>query len=296
MKITLTHEQSQRLIELGVDPSKARNRHNIRILQFDCTGQFVATHIGLKNAASTVGGTYNAIWNCCQGKTMTYKDFIWLYADNICDLGSRVKTITTSQFEILDGEIWRDVVGFEGKYRVSNKGRVCSVGRLKKSGYGTYSVSKSKLLSIQMYGREHNRATVHFSMDGKTKNFLVHRLVAQAFIPNPDNLPQVNHKDENPLNNEVENLEWCTAQYNLTYNNLQKRNSEKRVKSGRYAVVQLDRNGNYVNEYLSAIEAARQIGCNLGSISRCICGARKHVRGCKWMLKSEWLNRNKAAI
>ena len=97
-------------------------------------------------------------------------------------------------------EIWKDIKGYEGLYQVSNFGRV---------------KSSTKILANRLSKRGYYIVTLYKNAKGVTKT--VHRLVAQAFIPNPDNLPQVNHKDENKLNNRVDNLEWCTAKYNINY-------------------------------------------------------------------------------
>ena len=106
-------------------------------------------------------------------------------------------------------EVWKKVENYPNYY-VSNLGRVKSLFH-----------GKERLLSPR---EEWNgRLFVNLYKNGIMKSIKIHRLVASAFIPNPNNLPQVNHKDENPKNNVVTNLEKCTAQYNLTYNNLQKR-------------------------------------------------------------------------
>lgn len=105
-------------------------------------------------------------------------------------------------------EIWKDVEGVFG-YQVSNLGRVRSLfSRCGKRAYPR--VMKGSIDS-------HGYVQVTISVDGKSKLMFVHRLVAKAFIPNPLNLEMVNHKDENPLNNSVHNLEWCTRSYNNSY-------------------------------------------------------------------------------
>ena len=103
-------------------------------------------------------------------------------------------------------EIWKDVKGYEGLYQVSNLGGIKSLGNSQNR--------KEKLLRTSI---RNGYCTTYLYKNNKKKSFLCHRLVAEAFIPNPDNLPQVNHKDENKLNNCVENLEWCTAKYNVNY-------------------------------------------------------------------------------
>lgn len=110
-------------------------------------------------------------------------------------------------------EIWKDIVGYENEYQVSNYGRVKSLPKYSNSK-GYFQLRKEKILKGGYTGKARNRRVVTFR-DGKS--FKVSRLVATAFIPNPDNLPIVNHKDENPLNDCADNLEWCTNSYNVKY-------------------------------------------------------------------------------
>ena len=124
-------------------------------------------------------------------------------------------------------EIWKDIVGYEGLYQVSNCGRVKSLSRYMNNKNGGKSLLKERILKSAYTKKGYLR--VGLCKYSKTKPFSVHRLVAQAFIPNPNNLPQVNHKDENKENNfvyinedgtadlEKSNLEWCTNEYNSNY-------------------------------------------------------------------------------
>ena len=111
-------------------------------------------------------------------------------------------------------ELWKDIQGYEGYYQVSNEGRVKSLER-DVEWRGTIRHQSERILKESTHNRGYKRVRL---CDGKSNIKLVHRLVAEAFIPNPNNYPMINHKDENPSNNRVENLEWCTAQYNNTYN------------------------------------------------------------------------------
>lgn len=120
-------------------------------------------------------------------------------------------------------EIWKPIKDYEGCYEASNLGRIRSLDRWVSNGKGI-RLAKGKVLHPTP--KHHNYLTVLLSKDGVKKRRHVHRLVAQAFIPNPDDLPQINHKDENPINNCVDNLEWCTAKYNNNYGN-HKRNWKK---------------------------------------------------------------------
>ena len=113
-------------------------------------------------------------------------------------------------------EIWKPIDGFEGLYEVSNLGRIKILQKTRSDG----KVYKEKLMKISTNG---SYCEVSLHKEGKASHHLVHRLVAKAFIPNPEGLPQVNHIDENKTNNCVENLEWCTAKYNSNYGTRAKR-------------------------------------------------------------------------
>lgn len=113
----------------------------------------------------------------------------------------------------MDREEWKDIKGYEGIYQISNMGRVKSLsnGKYKKEKIRKYRKDKDGYLQLNLH--KNNVMTT----------FKVHRLVAEAFIPNPHNLPQVNHKDEDKTNNRVDNLEWCTVEYNNNYGTRNKR-------------------------------------------------------------------------
>ena len=119
-------------------------------------------------------------------------------------------------------EIWKPVDGYEGYYEVSNLGRVRSIDRFVKADKGM-RLSKGQLLK-PFYSNGYARVVL--SKQQKTKKFSVHRLVAIAFIPNTNNYPQVNHKNEDKNCNEVDNLEWCNGAYNCNYGTRNQRLSE----------------------------------------------------------------------
>lgn len=116
-------------------------------------------------------------------------------------------------------EEWRPIVGYEGLYEVSNLGRVRSFK------WGREEIRK---LHITKKGY----LEVGLCKEGKQKMFKVHRLVAQAFIPNPEGLPVINHRDENPKNNKVDNLEWCTYKYNSNYGTCKERIVQTMISNG----------------------------------------------------------------
>ena len=114
-------------------------------------------------------------------------------------------------------EIWKDVVGFEGFYKVSNKGNVRSVARIDSAG------RKRRGITLKPANTKDGYFQVILCKNGATKSRLVHRLVLEAFVPNPNNYPEVNHRNEIKTNNYVENLEWCTREYNMNFGTATKR-------------------------------------------------------------------------
>jgi Mor family transcriptional regulator len=114
-------------------------------------------------------------------------------------------------FKTLSNEVWKAIPSFEGSYEVSNLGRVKTLIDRKVDKRGRVYSKKPKIM------KQSFTSTGYLMVNLNKKPFKVHRLVAQAFIPNYNNYPFINHKDNNPLNNRVENLEWCTPQYNLVY-------------------------------------------------------------------------------
>lgn len=111
-------------------------------------------------------------------------------------------------------EVWKDIQGYEGLYQVSNLGRVRHLPYTIKWGG---KLEHRPLKEMNQHKNSNGYCIVILSKNSKSKKFLVHRLIAQAFIPNPDNLPEVNHIDEDKSNNKVNNLEWCDRKYNVNY-------------------------------------------------------------------------------
>lgn len=155
-------------------------------------------------------------------------------------------------------EIWKDIEGFEGFYQISNAGRVKSLCQPKQ-----YHKPKENILKPSISNTGYYQVTLY--KNTKRKKFLVHRLVALAFIPNPNDYPHINHKDENKLNNSVENLEWCTALYNNRYGTAKVRSIETKRKP----VVQLTLDGTVIAKYYSLTIASELLGFDKSHIRKC---------------------------
>ena len=166
------------------------------------------------------------------------------------------------------GEIWKDIQGYEGYYQISNMGRVKSLNYNKTGKERIMKLDKVKGGYLQLY----------LYKDGKRKHYLVHRLVAQVFLENPDNLPEVNHKDEDKQNNCVDNLEWCSSSYNNSYNDKGKKIGKKLSKP----VIGINKVSGLILEFPSAREAERMTGINNSSITKCCKGKRKSTGGYVW--------------
>lgn len=170
-------------------------------------------------------------------------------------------------------EIWKDVTGFEKFYQVSNLGRVRSKRKNCRDGTPV----------MRMFNNNGYLYVLLYDGKGGQKHKAVHRLVAQEFIDNPNNYPQVNHKDEDKGNNCVENLEWCTQLYNNRYGTCKKRMSKSKKKP----VLQFSINGQLLKRFDCALDAERDEGFCHSSIARCCKGKTKSHRGFVWAYESD---------
>ena len=174
------------------------------------------------------------------------------------------------------GLIWREVVGYEGLYEVSSCGLVKSKDRVVKvDRWGGFD----KTLEGQIR-KQQNRdgySSVALFKNGKRKNHYTHRLVADAFIPNPNNYPMVNHKDETRDNNHCDNLEWCDHQYNLNYGTTYERISKKLS----MAVVGTSIKTGEEVYFSSTVEAGKN-GFNQAMVSRCCNNKANKHKNYKW--------------
>ena len=183
-------------------------------------------------------------------------------------------------------EIWKDIEGYEGCYQVSNLGRLKSLERTVKGNNGGVYVKKEKILTPTINSSGYYHTCLR--KDGRSVAVYIHRIVAQAFLPNPDNLPLINHKDEDKTNNRVENLEWCSAKYNTNYGSANDRRCESLKK----------RNNNYnigipkVRRKVLCLETGiiynslksvnTQLGLHHHRISQCCKGIRNTCGGYHW--------------
>lgn len=190
--------------------------------------------------------------------------------------------------ENLNGEIWRDAKGLEKYYEVSNMGRVRSKQRITDIQSYCHIVRKPRILKAQYNGAYYR---VVISIDGKFKQTMIHRLVAEAFLQNPDNLPEVNHKDEDKSNNCLWNLEWCTRLYNAGYGTKGKRHSLFMTKYNGRVVCQYTKDGNFVATYRTITEASKTTGIHYTAIREvCIRGRQKAAGGYVWRYAEDTFN------
>lgn len=165
-------------------------------------------------------------------------------------------------------EVWKDIEGYEGLYQVSSFGRV-------------HSLYKNIILKgVKATG---GYTIVNLSKNGSTSTKTIHRLVAQVFIPNPENKPEVNHIDEDKSNNRVDNLEWMTAKENVNHGTRNKRLS--RTKS--IPILAINLKTGESKQFYGINECARQLGLNPSNITSVLKGNRKQTGGYKFKYLNE---------
>lgn len=171
----------------------------------------------------------------------------------------------------MKNEIWKDIKNYEGLYQVSNLGRVKSLNRIEKSGNKFRKRAEKILTQNITQGYKY----VNICKNNKIKTYRIHRLVAETFLPNPEKLPQVNHIDGNKLNNDVNNLEWCSCKHNIQ--EAYRLGLSKTTKVKQYTL-----SGTLIKSWNSIAEAGKKLNLDTSAISKCCRGKRKKVGNYMW--------------
>lgn len=221
-----------------------------KVEQYSLDGTLLKTFESVQEAAECVGALDSNISNACAGRLQTCKGYIWKYPNPVAKIDETKDWVVLPDFP---------------NDKISRDGRIFSTWgkRFKKQGSGKYkkvSATNSQHIEVKM---------------------LVHRLVAMAYIPNPLKLPFVNHIDGDPSNNHVKNLEWCTAKQNAQHAH------DTGLNPTRKTVLQFDKRGNKIGEYVSARHAAEAVGVSPSAISHaCLGDTRlKTAAGFVWKYK-----------
>lgn len=186
----------------------------------------------------------------------------------------------------LISELWNDIgvykgVDFTGKFKISSKGRLKKCPTRVKDSSGKYFFRKESI--VEAYDNGYGYLARVLRTEKKQVTIKIHRLVAEFFLINPKGYKYVNHKDENKQNNDVNNLEWCTFQYNLNYGS----RVERARKSRSIPIVQMDIDGNFIREWESSMEAGRN-GFTQQGINKCINGKAYQHHGYRWEKLSDY--------
>lgn len=191
-------------------------------------------------------------------------------------------------------EVWKDISGYEGIYQVSNLGRVKSLPRTHKCYADRMYVTKERILKVHPNSQGYLR--VPLKNGHKEERRFVHRLVAEAFIPNPYNKTDVNHIDCVPTNNNAENLEWTTHSENMLwavkcgrFEHLKEQRSkrgkaiiEKAREYVKRKICLIDENGNVIKRYNTITDACKEYGLDHGGVTKCCQGKYKTCGGYRW--------------
>lgn len=188
-------------------------------------------------------------------------------------------------------EIWKEIKGYPN-YQVSN------MGRIKRLSTGYYRRTE-KILKPQL--QNNGYLHIQLSQKNKTKCILVHRLIAQVFIPNPNNLPQVNHINEDKTDNRVENLEWCDRKYNINYGNGISKRVKTNKENGTYkkigeinskirskSILQFSKDNSFIRKWDSATQVERELGYDRKQVCSCLKNRQKTAKGFKWVYADDY--------
>lgn len=252
------------------------------VTQFSLKGEVVSRYASIREAATSTGFPKEGILACCTNKNTQNNNYIWMYQEDESEITQRLKALFHPSIPQSWGVEWRDVKGYEGRYKVSELGVIISIPHTTTTNGIIKFWKFSKLKPMKNINGYY---CVKLSDCHRIKRQLIHRIVAEAFVSNPNKYPCVNHKDENKSNNCAKNLEWCTVRYNNNYGSKNERAAIKN-KNGKMSkpVIQLDKEGHIIKEYPSIQEAKRQ-GFDNSYISKC-CSGKAHLhKGYIWKYK-----------
>ena len=179
----------------------------------------------------------------------------------------------------MNKEVWKDIKGFEGMYQVSNHGRIKSLDRYVRVGGGGTRLVKGGIRKPIKCRNGYYEVQIQVKRNRTIK--MLHRVVAEAFIDNPNDYPKVNHKDEDISNNCADNLEWCTAKYNANYGtrNIRCKESKKKYEK---PVNQYTKDGEFIRHWDCIMDAERGTGADVSAIIRVCKGKQNTSMGYKW--------------
>ena len=194
----------------------------------------------------------------------------------LLELGLKAETSDISSQHIVSPEYeeWRDIKGFEGKYKISSLGRVMSLNYQR----------KGVAIIMKVWIDKRGYCSVNLRRDGKPHSYAIHRLVAEAFLDNPNNLPVVNHLDENPTNNFVFNLEWSSSFDNFHYGTADNRKHKSMLK----AIYQCDKDGNIIKQFDSVYKAGEELNIKPQNITANLTGRQLTCGGFKFFYVTKY--------
>lgn len=238
----------------------------------------------ISNFRKTNKGFYISYCNNCEKKM---KNEYYLKHKN-----NKYQEYKNYKIEDLPNEIWKDIEGYNGLYQISNFGRVKSLTRISSYYNALYGKEKQRIRKahiMKTHTPKNRYTSVVLTKNGVEKTFTIHRLVAEAFIPNLENKEQVNHIDGNKSNNCVDNLEFCTPSENNKHafdTGLNKPHNQRKVN-------QYDLNNNYIKTWNSIIEFLKENNINLknSGITSCCKGKQKTAYGYKWKYADDMLQK-----
>lgn len=261
-------------------------RKKIVVHQYSPLGEFIAEWESFKSIQYALGFSESAIRRCCSQRTLLAYNYIWIKASDtdILNLKRTICSDLALELEDIEGEVWKDINGYEGLYQISNRGRIKGLEKeitlLTAHKRKLIPMRKSYIKKARM--NRYGYYQVSLWKNGTSHVFTIHRLVATMFIPNPQKLPCVNHKDERKTNNNVENLEWCTFEYNSNYGTARKRGAEKCFKK----VYQYSLEGEVVGVFKSLREASEKTCIGMSRLSL-LCNNNGSKNGFRWSYKSD---------